>query len=187
MSASTPLWLSHHEPEQYDRCALVRGRHVCRRCLVLYPGMLAVAGVQLAGVIPASTGVALMWLASLPVVVEWAAEHVGGVAYSASRQVMTTACAAVAFGVALGRHVRHPFEAAATIPAVTFTVLCLAIWAIGSRRRAAATLDWEADFEAAEMQRRADLAALVGVGQPASQTKSMSSSTAPTSDGSRSL
>ena len=33
----TPLWLSHHDPGAYDRCVVVAGRHVCRRCLVLYP------------------------------------------------------------------------------------------------------------------------------------------------------
>ena len=33
----TPMWLSHHWPPDYDRCAVVAGLHVCRRCLVLYP------------------------------------------------------------------------------------------------------------------------------------------------------
>ena len=64
-------------------------------------------------------------------------------------------------------------------------VLCLAAWAVGARRSSPEDHDWEAEFEAAEAERRAALVALVA--QPASYTKSMSSSTAPTSDGSRSL
>ena len=42
--ADTPMMLSHHFPEDYDRCAVVAGFHVCRRCLVLYPVAL-VTGV----------------------------------------------------------------------------------------------------------------------------------------------
>ena len=35
--AITPIWLSHHYPEQYDRCVLVGRKHICRRCMALYP------------------------------------------------------------------------------------------------------------------------------------------------------
>jgi hypothetical protein len=177
------MWLSHHHPGQYDRCVVVGGRHVCRRCIVLYPGMLAVAAVQLAGWVPSGIGLVLMWVTPLGVVAEWFGEHLAGLRYSARRQVATTALASVSFGVALGRHVRHPFEAATTLPAVTFTVVCLVAWIVGTRRRSAA--DWEADFLTAEERRDAALRDLLG--QPASYTKSMSSSTAPTNDGSRSL
>lgn len=191
----SPMWLSHHDADQHDRCATVAGRLVCRRCLVLYPGMLAVAAVQLAGAVPADLGVALMWVMPLAVVGEWIGEQVGNLAYSARRQVVTTALASVSFGVALGRHVRHPFELAATAPAITFTVVCLLAWFVGARRHDPGTTDWEAEFEAAEDDRLDALLALLDergveeadVDQPASYTKSMSSSTAPTSDGSRSL
>jgi hypothetical protein len=177
------MWLSHHHPDQYDRCVAVGGHQVCRRCLVLYPGMLLVAAAQLAGLIPSGVGVVLMWVMPIGVVAEWFAEHLAGARYSARRQVVTTALASVAFGVALGRHVRHPFEVATTVPAVTFTVVCLVVWLVGARRRP--PIDWEADFRADEDRRDAALRELLA--QPASQTKSMSSSTAPTSDGLRSL
>lgn len=187
---TSPLWLSHHHEDQADRCLRVGRSHVCRRCAVLYPGMLVVAAIQLAGWIPRDLGVVLMWVLPLAVVGEWIAEHLGGVAYSASRQVVTTGLASVAFGVALGRHVRHPFEAAATAPAVVFTVLCLLVWLVGARRHDPSNTDWEAGFEAAEEERLDALLAILeenGLDQPASQTKSMSSSTAPTRDGLRSL
>jgi len=156
---TTPMYVSHHEPHDYDRCVVVAGRHVCRRCLVLYPGMIAVAGVELAGAVPSTVGIALMWLMPLGVVAEWIAEHVGGVAYSARRQVVTTALASVSFGVAFGRHLVHPFEFAATLPAVVFTVICLAAWAVGLRRHPATGTDWEAEFDAAEADRLNDLLA----------------------------
>ncbi|HET6663331.1 MAG TPA: hypothetical protein VFG94_03700, partial [Acidimicrobiales bacterium] len=41
----TPLSLSHHWPDEYDRCVTVGGRKVCRRCLVLYPTALVSAVV----------------------------------------------------------------------------------------------------------------------------------------------
>jgi len=186
MSApTTPMWLSHHDPESYDRCVVVAGRHVCRRCIVLYPAMLLVAAVQLSGAIPPGLGVALMWVAPLGVVAEWFGEHLAGLAYSARRQVVTTGVASLSFGVALGRHLRHPFEGAAAAPAIVFTVVCLLAWFVGSRRTDAHDDAWEADFDVAEAERLASLRALLD--QPASHTKSMSSSTAPTSDGLRSL
>ena len=158
---TSPLWLSHHHEHQADRCIRVGDAHVCRRCAVLYPGMLVVAAIQLAGWIPRDVGVALMWVMPLGVVGEWIAEHLLGAAYSASRQIVTTALASVSFGVALGRHVRNPFEAASTAPAVTFTLLCLVVWFIGARRHDPASTEWEAEFESAEEQRLDALLALL--------------------------
>ena len=74
----SPLWLSHHWPDDYDRCVVVGGRHVCRRCLVLYPLALAVALVTVAvggGFGPLGTaGLVLLPLAA---VVELWAEGLG--------------------------------------------------------------------------------------------------------------
>lgn len=188
-TAVGPMWLAHHDDAHAARCVRIGAIYVCRRCAVLYPGMLIVAAVQLAGGVPSPVGVALMWMMPLPVVIEWIAEHVARVAYSAKRQVATTAAASVSFGVALGRHLRHPFEMAATLPAVTFTVVCLVAWLIGVRRHDPDAVDWESEFESAEDQRLDALLAILDEGglQPPSQTKSMSSSTAPTNDGLRSL
>ena len=153
MRPTSPMWLTHHYPEHYERCVAVGSAHLCRRCVVLYPAMLAVAVAPVSGWIPSGVGRAIMWLAPLGVVAEWFAEHLFSVAYSARRQVATTAVASLAFGVALGRHLVHPFELAATLPAVAFTMLCLAAWFIGVRRRSGAAQDWEADFERAEAER----------------------------------
>ena len=190
---TSPLWLSHHHEHQADRCIRVGDAHVaavapfsiraCSSGRNPSPDGTSGPGIVLKGVMP------------LGVVGEWISEHLLGAAYSASRQIVATALASVSFGVALGRHVRHPFEAASTAPAVTFTLLCLVVWFIGARRRDPASTEWEAEFESAEEQRLDALLALLEDNgleagrpdQPASQTKSMSSSTAPTNDGLRSL
>lgn len=187
----SPMWLSHHEPDAYDRCVELGGHHVCRRCAVLYPLAVAVAVVQVAGTIPDDVGGWVMWLAPVGVVVEWLAEHLGGRRYSPRRQVALTALAAPALGVALGRHAVDPFVASAVVPMVVWTAVCLAGWVVGASLRSAGRDDdgWERDFEAAEASRWSELEARLGDQEPAggAATKSISSSTAPTSDGSRSL
>ena len=184
------MGLSHHEPGAEDRCAVVGGRLVCRRCVVLYPLAVAVAVAQVAGAIPDAVGTWLMWAAPVGVVVEWMGEHVGGWAYSPRRQVTLTAVAAPALGVALGRHAVDPFVASAVIPMAVWTTVCLAGWIVGaSLRSAAGPDDWEVAFDAAEASRWQGLERSFGDQAPdgGAATKSISSSTAPTSDGSRSL
>ena len=66
--------LSHHEPEEFDRCyaPAVRGRRVrlCARCSGVYPGI--VAGLLAVAVgPPALTGIGLVALLPLAALVEW--------------------------------------------------------------------------------------------------------------------
>ena len=180
------MWLSHHDADHLDRCVVVGGRHVCRRCAVLYPLAVVVAVAQITGVVPGTLGLAVMWVAPIGVVGEWIGEHLGGWAYRPRRQLALTAVAALGLGVALGRHARHPFELAAILPMLTFAAVCLAAWFAGARR-SEPDVAWESRFEVDECERLDRLAELVGLGQPGSATKSISSSTAPTSDGLRSL
>lgn len=39
-AAMRPYWLSHHRAEEADRCTVVAGRHVCRRCAWISAGMV---------------------------------------------------------------------------------------------------------------------------------------------------
>src|SRR5690606_36822305 len=99
-SGTTPLWLSHHQPDEYDRCASVAGRLVCRRCAVLYPVTFVVLALGLAT--GAAGGQADPWvlaLLPLPAVVEWCLEHLCRIRYSPVRQIATS----LPLGVALGR------------------------------------------------------------------------------------
>ena len=100
----TPMWLSHHYPEDYDRCVRVGHRHLCRRCVVLYPLAVLVLGIGAAlAVDPAVTAAALVIL-PLPAVVEWTLEHLGVVAYAPARQVAVTIPLAVGLGAGFVRY-----------------------------------------------------------------------------------
>jgi len=68
--------LSHHEPDEFDRCyaPTVRGRRVrlCARCSGVYPG-IAAGLVAVAVGPPAPTGIGLVALLPLATLAEWSA------------------------------------------------------------------------------------------------------------------
>lgn len=94
------LWRTHHWPDQYERCTVIAGRHVCRRCLTLYPLAFLVAAAAAWGLSPWPVAVdpALIWLSALPATVEFVAEQTGLVRYSPRRQVLVTALLALGVG-----------------------------------------------------------------------------------------
>ncbi len=98
--ARKALWRTHHWPDEYHRCAVVGGRHVCRRCLVLYPIALTVMAVSLAGFQPWPERLDLwfIWLLCVPATLDFLAEKILGTPYSAGRQIVGTAMVALAFG-----------------------------------------------------------------------------------------
>jgi hypothetical protein len=103
------LFLSHHHPEEYDRCFRIGGRYICRRCSVLYPVAFAVATASLAGVHwPAAWDKALLYLLPLPVTLEFLIERFGGVRYHAGRQMLLTLLAAPALGRGFARYLVNP-------------------------------------------------------------------------------
>lgn len=101
------LWLTHHWASEYDRCAVVGGRHVCRRCLTLYPIAIAVLIASLAGLPPwpERLDVWFIWLLCIPATADFLAEKLLGVAYSPRRQIAVTALVAVALGRGLAHEV----------------------------------------------------------------------------------
>lgn len=103
--------MSHHLPHERDRCVVVGRRHVCRRCLVLYPIALAVMFLALGSVgWPESLDPVLFLILPVPVAIEFIAEQLGGLRYDARRQVLLTMAAAPALGTGLARHIVSPFE-----------------------------------------------------------------------------
>lgn len=122
----TPMWLSHHWPSDYHRCVVVAGRHVCRRCLVLYPMALAAAVLAAAGATwPDRLDVWLLWLLPLPAVVEFVGEHLGLLRYRFRRQVVTTLLLAVASGKLYVRYLDDPGDALAWSVVVVEGGACL--------------------------------------------------------------
>lgn len=106
--ARRDLWLSHHWLDEYDRCAVVGGRHVCRRCLTLYPIALAVMALSFVGAAPwpGSADPVLIWALCIPATLEFLAEKLWSVAYSPRRQIAVTALV----GLALGRGLAHEVD-----------------------------------------------------------------------------
>ncbi len=108
---TTPIWLAHHWPDQYDRCAVVAGRHVCRRCLVMYPIAFAVAALAVAGWALASPWSQLaLVLLPLPALVEFVGEHRGWWGYAPNRQAVLGALQGLGLGVGFGRYLLHPAD-----------------------------------------------------------------------------
>lgn len=134
-SSRTPLWLSHHWPSGYDRCAVVAGRHVCRRCLWMYPTAL-VAGV-LAGIgvtWPGGLDPWLIWLLPLPAVIDFVADNLALARYSAQRQAWLSALGAVAAGKGYIRYLDDQTDPLVIGVVLTYGAVCLVSVILGARR-----------------------------------------------------
>jgi hypothetical protein len=165
-ATDTPLWLSHHWPENSARCVRIGRRHVCRRCSVLYPIALLTMVVALALDVPTGAAVAAMWVLPVPMTLEWMAEHLRGVPYSPRRQAAVSAVAAVGVGLAFAVHVRHPFHLDALAPMAAHATACAVSSIVAARRlvrheQGAVVLDWERRHEAEEERRRSALRQLL--------------------------
>ena len=163
MAASTdtsPIWLSHHWPDHYDRCVRVGHAHVCRRCAVLYP--LIVLSAVLALVLDApQSALWAAWLLPLPLAIEWTGEHLGRLRYSATRQIGTTALAAPGFGIALSVHIEAPFALAALAPVAVYVlvlfVVAVATHGVDGERGDGVASDWETALQRDEDERLSEL------------------------------
>jgi hypothetical protein len=134
--ADTPMWLSHHWPSGYDRCAVIGGRHVCRRCLVLYPvALLAGIAISLGSWWPRELDAWALWLLPLPGVIEFVLDNLGRISYSPVRQMVLSAAGAVAAGVGYVRYLDDTFDPLVWSVVGVYTATCVAAVVIGSRTR----------------------------------------------------
>jgi hypothetical protein len=132
--ADTTMFLSHHWPSRYDRCAVIGGRHVCRRCLVLYPVAIGVALLAgLAVTWPGHLDPWVLWLAPLPGVVEFSLDALGVIRHHPLRQSVVSALLAVAYGKLLWRYAHDPGDALAWSVVVVDCGICLVAALVGRR------------------------------------------------------
>jgi len=148
--ASRAMWRTHHWPEQYDRCTIVAGRHVCRRCLTLYPMALGFAVLSLVGMVawPAALDLWFIWLLCIPATIDFVFEQTQIWAYSARRQVITTALFAPALGRGFGHELSDSWSPEFWGPVLVFC----SIWflaALGGQRlrKSHAELESQAELE----------------------------------------
>jgi hypothetical protein len=136
--ADTPMWLSHHWPDGYDRCAVIRGRHVCRRCLVLYPVALVTGIViSIGSWWPDDLNPVVLWLFPLPGVIEFVLDNLGRISYSPVRQMWLSAAGAVAAGVGYSMYLQSTFDGVVWAVVGVYTAICVAGVLVGHRQRAA--------------------------------------------------
>jgi hypothetical protein len=122
----SPIWLSHHWPSEYDRCATVAGLRVCRRCLVLYPTAVVAAVLALVGVTwPDRFDPVLLWLLPVPAVVEFVAENLGWVRHSPPRLIAFTFLLALACGKLYARYLDDTRDPLVWSVVVTYAAVCL--------------------------------------------------------------
>ncbi len=107
------LWLSHHHPEQHERCVRVLGHPVCRRCLLLWPAAYGLIALQVVLRSPGRHPLDLLLpLLLLPPVVEFLEVHMGLRPYSAGRTWLLTPLLALAMGRLLYRCMVIPWDPA---------------------------------------------------------------------------
>jgi hypothetical protein len=133
--ADPPVWLSHHQPGQLDRCLVIGGRHVCRRCLLLWPLAFVVFALALAGARwPRSADDLLLVLLPLPAVAEFVLEHAGRWPYRAARQLALTVPLAAALGVGFDRYVHRPGDSLFWSVVVVYGAVCAGAALLANRR-----------------------------------------------------
>jgi hypothetical protein len=129
------LWLSHHRPAHLDRCVAVGGRHVCRRCLLLWPLTFAALALAMAGLRwPRSADGLLLVLLPLPAVAEFVLEHAGRWAYRPLRQAALGLPLAAALGVGLDRYLHRPGDGLWWSVVVVYGTVCAGAAALAHRR-----------------------------------------------------
>lgn len=124
--ADTPMWLSHHWPDAYDRCAVVGGMHICRRCLVLYP-LALVTGivVSIGSWWPSDLDPWVLWLFPLPGVIEFVLDNLKVIRYSPVRQMVLSAGGAVAAGVGYTRYLAETRDPLVWSVVGVYTTVCV--------------------------------------------------------------
>ena len=95
------LWRTHHWPHRYDRCTVIRGQHVCRRCMWFYVVAFATLALAPLGVSPwpAAWDTTLVWILPVPATIDFVLGELGSLKYDARRQVVVSAL----LGLAVGR------------------------------------------------------------------------------------
>jgi hypothetical protein len=132
----TPMWLAHHYPDDYDRCVRIGWRHICRRCLVLYP----LAFVVMAGTFgwrpPSVVDLVLVAALPAPMVVEFVVEHLGRIRYAPARQVALSALGAIGLGRGFARYLAEGTDPLFWSVVVIYGLIGTAAAWIRHRRRA---------------------------------------------------
>ncbi|MFO0596884.1 MAG: DUF2085 domain-containing protein [Myxococcaceae bacterium] len=130
-------WLSHHPPEELDRCYRVGSLHVCARCLGTYPTMFAAIVWQLRVHAPLEHALDLpvVLALTLPATADWAFGRFRPHAFTNPWRTLT----GVALGLALGRtlfiHLQTPFPPVFLAQAALVVAIALPVFLLSYRSK----------------------------------------------------
>jgi hypothetical protein len=131
----SPMWLSHHHPSEHDRCVVVGGVPVCRRCLLLYPLAFLTLSLAAAGARwPRSLDPVLLVVLPLPAVAEFVLEHLRRIPYRPAWQAVVTVPLAAALGVGFDRYLHHHGDALWWGTVAVYGGVCFAAALVAARR-----------------------------------------------------
>ncbi len=94
------MWHAHHWPHRYERCTVIAGRHVCRRCLWFYAVAFLTLGLGAVGISPwpQAWDAVMVWVLPIPATIDFVAGELGRAPYNPRRQVIVSVILALAVG-----------------------------------------------------------------------------------------
>ena len=131
------FWLSHHPPEEFDRCYRFGSLHVCARCLGTYPTMLLGIALQLVFRAPLEhpldvpLGVALV----LPATLDWAGGRFDPHRFSNGWRKATGVLLGLGLARSLFIHLQQPFPLVLIVQALVVTGVAVPVILTAYRRK----------------------------------------------------
>jgi hypothetical protein len=129
--------LSHHRPEEYDRCYRVGPLRLCARCSGLYPTLAVMLVLQHCGFLgePRLEWV-LLYLLPLPALWSWARRRLWGIPGSNPMATCTGVMLGIALGRGLYRHLVNPCSPQILLQFLGLAASVVTVELLRRRRRA---------------------------------------------------
>ncbi len=123
------FWLSHHPPDELDRCYRFGALHVCARCLGTYPVMFAGIALQLALQAPLEhpLDVPLCVALVLPATLDWALGRFQPHRFSNPWRTATGVLLGLGLARSLFIHLQRPLPVALIAQAFVVTGIALPV------------------------------------------------------------
>lgn len=119
------FWLSHHHPDEWDRCYLVGPVRVCARCLGVYPTLAVAVVAQVAFGAPLDHPGDLPFVLGLtaPATLDWAFGRFRPHALTNLWRTFTGVVLGLALGRSLFIHLQRPFPVVLLLQMVLVTAV----------------------------------------------------------------
>ncbi len=131
------FWLSHHPPDELDRCYRLGAVHVCARCLGTYPVMFAAIVAQVALRFPLEhpLDVPLCVALVLPATIDWALGRFDPHRFSNAWRTLTGIFLGLGLGRSLFIHLQRPMPTALVAQGLVVTGIALPVIFIAYRQK----------------------------------------------------